>query len=203
MCDKVYSSASSLCNHNKKFHNVCVIQRNNYVITSNKNVISNNENTIPNNTNVIPNNKVNNEYICCYCKKPFKMRQYRWKHQQTCKQNVNNNKTAKKLEEMEKTINELKMELELNKHYCNNITNNTNITNNNNGTIINNIVKFGEISYDAIFSDKQIRQILNHKHKALEEGIKQTHFNKNHPEFNNIFITNMRDNLAHIYDGNT
>ena len=186
LCDKYYASASSLCNHNKKFHN----EQNNTLIIH--------DNTLDN-TFIIPDKK----YKCHTCEKTFNNFQNRWKHEKICKQKVDDTKNNQKLEELEKTINELKVELELNKHYAKNITNNTINNNINNGTIINNVVKFGELSYDAIFNDKQIRKILKCKHKALEESIKQTHFNKDHPELNNVFITNMRDNLAHVYDGTT
>ncbi len=184
VCNKVYSSASSLCNHNKKFHNKL---DNTYIIL---------DNTLDN-TQIIHDKK----YKCHTCEKTFNNFQNRWKHEKICKQKADEPTTKQELEELKKTINELK--IELNKKNTQNITNNNiNQTNNiNNGTIINNIVKFGELSYDAIFNEKQIRDILKCKHKALEEGIKQTHFNKNHPELNNVFISNMRDNLAHIYDG--
>ena len=74
-------------------------------------------------------------------------------------------------------------------------------SNNNSNNSINNVVKFGDLSYDAIFNGSQIRNILRHKHKALEESIIQTHFNDKLPKLKNIFITNLRDNLAHIFDG--
>ena len=48
ICDKIYSSASSLCNHNKKFHNDQVDDRPGKVLPSSLkcpgNVLSDNEN---------------------------------------------------------------------------------------------------------------------------------------------------------------
>ena len=38
------------------------------------------------------------------------------------------------------------------------------------------------------------------KYKCIEEFIKKVHFNDKHPEYGNIFITNLRDNTAYIFD---
>jgi hypothetical protein len=73
---------------------------------------------------------------------------------------------------------------------------------NNNGTIINNtFVKFGNLSYDGLLSDKQQREILNKQYLSLEESIKQIHFNKDFPEYSNIYITNMKDDIAYVFNG--
>ncbi len=186
LCDKHYASASSLWNHNTKFHNKNSVQ------------------TIHNSKSIKKSDN-NKKYNCSICNKSFKSRQNKWDHEQTCK---NKNNKYEILEEkhnqLEKQFIELKAELEKTKtinSMTNSNNNNNNNTNINNGTIINNIVKFGDLSYDAIFNDKQIKNILEHKHKALEQSIIQTHFNDKLPELKNIFITNLRDNLAHIFDG--
>ena len=57
------------------------------------------------------------------------------------------------------------------------------------------------MDYDKILNPKQIRNILNKKYGSLEESIKQIHFNEEFPEYNNIFITNMKDNLAYVFNG--
>jgi hypothetical protein len=36
---------------------------------------------------------------------------------------------------------------------------------------------------------------------SLEESIKQVHFNENLPEYSNLYITNMRDDLAYVFNG--
>lgn len=78
-----------------------------------------------------------------------------------------------------------------------------NTTNNNsNNTIINNTyVKFGNLSYDNILSDKEQREILRKQYQSIEESIKKIHFNKNLPEYNNVFITNMKDDIAYVFNG--
>jgi len=76
------------------------------------------------------------------------------------------------------------------------------INSNNNNTIINNtFVKFGNLSYDGLLTDKQQREILNKQYLSLEESIKQIHFNKDFPEYSNIYITNMKDDIAYVFNG--
>jgi len=144
------------------------------------------------------------------------MRQYRWKHEQKCKTKEENNK----IQQLEETINEMKEQFALilkekgkvhhktlqkiNNQLTNNInnTNNTNNGNINNGNIINNtFVKFGDVDYQKILDNKQVKHILNHQFMSLEESIKLVHFNKDLPEYNNVFITNMRDDIGYIFNG--
>jgi hypothetical protein len=197
ICNKEYSSQSSLCNHNKKFHK--------------NNIVECNTNVIPCNTTVIPTNT--KEYKCTYCNKNFKMRQYRWKHEQKCK----SKEETTKIQQLEETIKEMKEQFALilqekgkvhhktlkkNKNQLTNNINNTNNGNINNGKIINNTyVKFGDVDYQKILDNKQVKHILNQQFMSLEESIKLVHFNKDLPEYNNVFITNMRDDIGYIFNG--
>ena len=105
----------------------------------------------------------------------------------------------KKLKDIEDKIN--------NTQQCStSIINNNNNTNtntiNNKGTINNNyIIAFGKEDICNILTEKEKYRILNARYKSLEESIKAIHFNKDRPEYQNIVITNMRDNLIHIFDG--
>jgi hypothetical protein len=36
---------------------------------------------------------------------------------------------------------------------------------------------------------------------ALEEGINKVHFNEKYPEYNNVFITNLKDNISYVFNG--
>ena len=45
-------------------------------------------------------------------------------------------------------------------------------------------------------------KIVNKCRYSVEESIKLVHFNDNRPEYKNILITNLRDNIAYIFDGN-
>ena len=71
ICNKKYSSKSSLCNHNNKFHK----QESNYKVTNlvmdgNQKVTSINE-------------PINLQ--CRYCNKIYKYKQNRWLHEKKCK----------------------------------------------------------------------------------------------------------------------
>ena len=113
-------------------------------------------------------------------------------------------------ERLENTISELKNLIlqqakihpktlqKINKQLINN--NNSNNTTNTN--IINNTyVKFGSVQHSSVLKESVILNILNRPFESLEESIKSIHFNKDLPEYNNIYITNMKDNLAYIFNG--
>ena len=97
-CNKMYASQSSLCNHNKKFHN------NNIA-----NVINLISNVVANDNNVIQGNKI---IKCEYCNKIFASRYTKYVHKKkVCKFKNNNiieNNTNSKIEKIENTISELK-----------------------------------------------------------------------------------------------
>ena len=89
LCNKYYASQSSLCNHNNKFH------KDNIIYCEPK------------------------QYNCSYCNKIFKMRQYKWKHEQSCKiknntqENNNLQEIKKQNKHLIKTINELKLQVSM------------------------------------------------------------------------------------------
>jgi hypothetical protein len=197
ICDKFYASKQSLWNHNNKYH---------------KNIIS--LKSAKNQPKIQPTSAKNQPIViqsvldikqsileCKYCNKSYKHIQSRWKHEQKCQIKSNNDEIIelkKKLKDIEDKIN--------NTQQASTITNsnNTNTTNNTNkGTINNNyIIAFGKEEINNILTEKEKIRILNTKYKSLEESIKAIHFNDSRPEYQNIIITNMRDNLVHIFDGN-
>ena len=101
----------------------------------------------------------------------------------------------------------------INKNLINNTTNNNTTNNNNNNNTTNNntinntiinktYVNFHDpINYN-ILTEQEILNIFSRPWKSLEESIKTIHFNKKFPEYNNIFITNKKDDNAYIFDGN-
>jgi len=159
---------------------------------------------------------------CKYCKKLFANRHSRWRHEKTCKNNTQNNilEENNNLKELtntfKKEILDLKTQIteilntqakihpktlqKINKQLINNTNGNNNTINN--GTVINNTyVKFGSISHSKLLSEKTILNILSKPYQCIEESIKNIHFNKNLPEYNNIYITNMKDDIVYIFDG--
>jgi hypothetical protein len=73
----------------------------------------------------------------------------------------------------------------------------------NNGVInnITNIIKFGNENIFNMLTEQEKTKIINCRLLAIEESIKQIHFNKNKPEYQNIKINNLRSNIALLHDG--
>jgi len=217
-CNKNYSSYQSLWIHNKKFH------RYKLIICDQKEIKNNNK-------EIICDQKEINKLNCIYCNKIFSFRTNKYRHEKTCKEKTNEQNKIKQLEfelQQKNNENELIREefnnaiIEIKKEFIdllknNNITSENlkqinnkvhNVNNKyvnctvNNGQINNTYVKFGNLDYTKIFSEKEICSLMtNYKYKCLEEFIKKVHFNDKYPEYGNIFITNLRDNIAYIFDG--
>jgi hypothetical protein len=230
ICNKLYSSKSSLCNHNKKFHSI----NNNLNIIPN--IINNNLNIIPNiinnNLNIIPN-IINKKYPCRYCNTDFTQFQNRWRHQKKCKleykaknkeiEDINNKKLELeiikenniRLKEETKIL-QLKLKLEksnkidnitlkkLNKMLIERntrIKNSNNTINSNNQQIINNFQLIG-------FGKEEVMEKLSNHDKKLIMNAKYNSLDKlieiihcgKYSQFKNIIVTNMKDNYMYKYD---
>jgi hypothetical protein len=200
VCNKYYSSYKSLWNHNKKFHS--------NILCNDKHDISKiSTNNKPNISIISADDK--HKYNCEFCNKKYLHFQSRWRHEQKCKNKTND---KSEIEILKNTINEMKEQFALilkekgKMHHktLQKINNQLNYNNINNGKItnINNTyVKFGDLDYQKVLNNKQIKHILNQQYMSLEESIKQVHFNEDLPEYSNIFITNMKDDLAYVFDG--
>lgn len=156
--------------------------------------------------------KITSKYICNRCNKEFTRKDNLARHELSCNKNnkINyrqeNEILKEKLEKQSEEIKEVKsMLMDLMNKNCKVHPKTLQKINKqliNNGTIINNtFVKFGNLSYDGLLSDKQQREILNKQYLSLEESIKQIHFNKDLPEYSNIYITNMKDDIAYVFNG--
>ncbi len=213
-CNKEFSSYQSRCNHTRKFHKL-----GNENVTLNKHIISNKIN-IKSSENQLEINSNLDKLSCKYCKKIFKHLQSRWRHEKTCKNNKINieeenmmlkeeladikNQLAlllNKKETQPKTSRYDKINKQLNNSGQIGAVGNNNAIGDNNTVINNTFVKFGPVEFNKLLSEKQKLFILNSPFMSLEESIKLIHFNDKRPEYNNIFITNMRDKLAYIFDG--
>ena len=203
ICNKIYASYKSIWNHNKKFHNLFVTNNQSNVtektlFVTEKTLFVTEKTLFV--TEKIP--KINNTINCSFCEKKFNFRQNKYQHEKICKLKKNN-----KIEQLENSINELKDQVSIllkekktSQKIKSQLNNNGNI-NNIKQQINNTYVKFGDLDYQKILNNNQIKQILNKQFMALEESIKQIHFNNNFPEYNNVFITNMKDDIAYIFNG--
>jgi len=219
LCKKYHSSQSSLCNHNKKFHN-----NENF-----KNVKNVKENVKENVKNV-------KSLTCELCNKIFNNRPAKSIHKKKCnnvQNNINELKEINKQKELdlkikqeeirlkqeEKEILKLKIKLEqsnkvdnitlkkLNKkliernNKIKNIYSNNTINNIQNNQIINNfqLIGFGKEEVIETLTKQDKNLIMNAKYGCLEKMIEIVHCGK-YNQFKNIIVTNMKDNYMYKYD---
>ncbi len=205
ICNKYYKSRQSLWNHTKNYHNNNDCEK---TLVDCEKTVNDCEKTVNDCINSV-------HYIniiqCNYCKKIFTRKNNLNTHvKNICKhKKVNDEQRKKETELLESKINAMSQQIaqllnekakihpktlqKINKNLINNI---------NNGTIINNtFVKFGKVELSSILNTKEILSILNQPFISIEETIKKIHFNDKHPEYKNIYITNMKDDIAYIFNG--
>jgi hypothetical protein len=205
ICDKKYKNKSGIWKHNNKYHSG---KQTPETANIRQNIIKTPPETARNQS------EISKEISCEYCNFIFTRKDSLLKHYNRCKVK-NNNKEIKESDilELKKENAEIKSMLaELLKsskiHPKTLQKINKNLINGNNNTLnsgtVNNIqiVKFGSEDIKSILSTKEIKNILNCRYKAIEESIKKVHFNDDRPEYRNIYITNLRDNIAYVYNGN-
>jgi len=210
ICDKYYSSIQSLSNHRRIKHNIHNVTKNVTKKSSKEKIVTKN----------VTKSYHSDENIleCKYCFKILANRHSKWRHEQKCNLSNKNIKLDKDEEilELKKENAEIKsmlMELlkkskvhpktleKINRNLIKNI--NGDLNNVNLGTVNNiNIIKFGNENINQILNQKEKLKILEARFLSLEESIKRIHFNDARPEYQNILITNLRDDLAYIFDGN-
>jgi hypothetical protein len=230
-CNKIYKNRSGLWKHMIKHEQnnvsnnslksnsnlskndlIVIHESSNQIETINELKISNiNENTSEKEIKIIQ--ETSKKYECKKCHKIFKFKQGKWKHEQKCNYIESKKDDETEINKIKNKMDELiKENIEMKKQILELINKNAKIHPktlqkinkqlNNNGTIINNtFVKFGNLSYNGLLTDKQQREILNKQYLSLEESIKQIHFNKDFPEYSNIYITNMKDDIAYVFNG--
>jgi len=158
-------------------------------------------------------NKPKEGFACNKCNKIFNSRQGKYQHQKRCKQELVVFEEKKNdIEEIQELKNELKLmkKLFIEKTQNNNITNNNNIetqniTNNNTNLFISfndkeNIHKVLKQCQETILLLEQNRS----KDKCFSIYLTAAHFNPEHPEMQNIKLTNLKPDykLIDIRDEN-
>jgi len=198
ICIKIYSSRQNLWKHNSKFHN------------------SESHNSPQKPTNIpqisiISPQKPTNKLMCEYCKHIFSRNDSLKRHYNTCKEkNEMIKKQNELLQQQSLEIEKIKKQLlVLMNKQCkihpktlqkinNTLNNNCNNTNN-----IINIVQLGNENLDTVFSKNKQIEILKQRYGCLPYLIKEAHLNDKYPQFKNILITNLMNNIAYKYDKQT
>ena len=151
---------------------------------------------------------------CYYCCKEFSRIDNLNRHLKTCKIKKENEKETNKIEknkieilekhntELLKAVEKLLIECSNNNKTTNN--NNNHHNTNSNNTIHNtiNINNYGEEDTKYITRQFIVDLLKNKPFKAIPEMIKHTYFNKEHPENQNIRITNKKEPYVKIMKDN-
>ena len=210
ICNKKYSCRQNLHRHNKRFHPKitpkCSIQEQNYSKQHQAGV------------KIVNNNETGDkEFFCDFCKKSFSRKYNLIRHLKLnrcvkLKDIENENIILKKEnEEFKKEIDVIKSQLldVMNKqckiHYKTLQKINNQLINNNYNSFTNctfNIVQLGNENLVEALSGQEQLKILKKKYQSLNYLIDYIHCNNKFPEFNNVAITNLQNNIAYMYDNN-
>ena len=146
-------------------------------------------------------------YKCEYCKKKFS-------HSQSLNRHIKNRCKVKKekdneIDKMNKMVELLNEQLKDQKCQINELikkSGTTNITynqqNNNISNVNNNIKLLGYRKTDiSHLSDKDFISCISHSNFCIPHLIQKIHFDPDKPENHNIYISNIKNNYAMIYDG--
>ncbi len=201
VCSKYYKSYQSLWNHNKKFHQqIPTIHPQN----------NNNIPTIYQQNIHIQKIKKTEQSTCIYCNKEYSCYNSMNRHVQTCKTKqhiIKENEELKiKTQIQQEQILNIEKKLDNINNKMNKIINSPSksITNNTNNGTINNNINIYNFGYEKVLENlpkEKILEILRkHKYGVLLSAIETTHFDKEHPEGHNWFISNFRENFALVLD---
>ena len=112
------------------------------------------------------------------------------------------NNMKEQIKDMKKTI--YQQNKIINKYEKCNIDNSTNVnnsTNVDNSTNVMNVIAFGKEDLSFI-TDANYRKIMNRGYAAPSVLTEHIHYNKNKPEYHNIYVSNKKDKKhIHVYDG--
>ena len=146
---------------------------------------------------------------CKYCLKCYSTNSNLTKHLKLCKLKKENDEDKRKIFELEKNKLELTEKVDkllseknnnantINNNTTNNIINHNTTNNNNNSKNIFIVNNYGNENKDYITHDYLLK-LLKKPFQAIPELIKFTHFNKEHPENQNIKIPNKKQPYVKI-----
>jgi hypothetical protein len=226
ICIKYYSSRQNLWRHNRTFHSSEILQNAPKTLECTPKLL-------PNTPKMLSNAEEMNALQCEYCKIIFTRKYNLKRHYDTCKQKIiEQNKINDQTEELKKQNellqqkikeNEIKIREEMKEEIAamkkqllsimnkqckvhpktlqkinNTLNNSCNTTNN-----IINIVQLGNENLENVFSKNKQIEILKQRYGCLPYLIREAHLNDKYPQFKNILITNLQNNIAYKYDKTT
>ena len=170
-----------------------------------------NPNILSQNIPKYPKISQNDNFECQYCERSYKHSFHLNRHVKICKNKKEQDEaTAKTYELVDKLNRRLEEQNQIinnfeNIKYNNNIQINNNISTSINNVQININVDKNRLSYKDtnynILDDSDIRQSIDHAGRCLHEIIPRTHFNPNHPENQNIYISCLKSAVAMMFEG--
>jgi len=208
ICNKNYSCRQNLHRHNKRFHsknapNSTFPEPNcSEFDVSGAKIVNKNEDDKP-------------KFKCEFCEKTFSKKYNLNRHinlNRCLKLKIiesENENLKKENEKFKKEIDTIKSQLldVMNKqckmHHKTLQKINNQLINNNHAHFNNctfNIVQLGDENLIEALTKKEQLLILKKKYQSLNYLINYIHCNNNFPEFNNVAITNLQNNIAYMYD---
>ena len=153
------------------------------------------------------NDQYYGNHVCKYCRKVFTTATNAYRHMNhACR--IKKNEDSKRDEIYEKLL-ELKKENKVLKKEVNSLKKNvikpSKITNNintiNNGIVAHiNLIGYGKEDLSKI-DKKDILKVIQNGFDSALKLTETLHFNPKHPEYHNVYITNIKDKYAMMFDG--
>jgi len=156
--------------------------------------------------------KSSGTFHCEYCNRKYVYNYNLNKHLKSCQaktkleqKDIVVKSLLEKMDKMHDNMN--KMHAQYINNNSHNNSHNTNTTNNTNNTVVNNnnninvnLCAFGEEDLSFI-SDSKLRDIMSKGYDGVKYIIEYVHFNKNKPEYHNIYLPSLHEKHVNIYDG--
>ena len=157
----------------------------------------------PANSSANPANSTNNpvkitEFICDLCENTFSRKDSLLKHQHGRCKNKNNENMIELVKLLNEQLKEQKEQIKDQSNQIKELIKKAGITN-----IQQNIKLLSYGSTDiSHLTDKDFLKCLNHSNFCIPHLIEKIHFNPKNPENHNIYISNIKNNYAMLYNGN-
>ena len=207
ICEKIISD-DNLLNEYKKYN---IKEKIENIESTKKSTFSHQKSTLVNSSQQKVNKKStlsDSNYICEYCERYFNFKQSYYRHLKTCKvkKEIDEDEDDKnELSKMMELVDKLNEKLDKKDEQISELikkSGNTTINYQQNNNVNNNIKLLGYRKTDiSHLSDKDFISCISHSNFCIPHLIQKIHFDPDKPENHNIYISNIKNNYAMIYDG--